>query len=144
MTTVNHTMITVETTVNAPVKTVWEFWTSPEHIIQWNNASDEWHCPAAINDLQAGGQFSYRMEARDGSMGFDFNGVYDEIKTNELITYTMGDGRKAKIIFKGNGTATNLTESFEAETENTIELQRFGWQAILNNFKKYAETNYQL
>ena len=133
--------ITVETTVNAPVEKVWTLWTVPEHITQWNNASDEWHTPAAKNDLRTGGQFVFRMEAKNGSFGFDFGGVYDEVKTNELIAYTMGDGRKAKVVFTGTGDTTKIAEAFEAETENSIELQRGGWQAILDNFKKYAESN---
>jgi uncharacterized protein YndB with AHSA1/START domain len=116
-------------------------WTEPQHITQWNNASDDWHTTSATNDLRNGGIFSYRMEAKNGSFGFDFGGVYDEVKTNELIAYTMGDGRKAIIIFNSQGNATKMVETFEAETENSIELQRGGWQAILDNFKKYAEAN---
>jgi uncharacterized protein YndB with AHSA1/START domain len=134
-----NTKITVQTTVNLPADKVWELWTLPEHITQWNNASDNWHTPHAENDLRQGGKFLSRMEAKDGSFGFDFWGIYDEVKPNELITYTMGDGRKAQITFMNNGNLTEITETFEAETENTIELQQFGWQAILNNFKKYAE-----
>ncbi|HEY6062824.1 MAG TPA: SRPBCC family protein [Chitinophagaceae bacterium] len=141
MTTATKTTITVENTVNAPVEKVWKFWTRPEHITQWNNASDDWHTPWAKNDLRTGGQFSCRMEAKDGSFGFEFGGSYDEVKTNELIAYTMGDGRKVKIIFTNQGNATKVTEAFEAETENSIELQRGGWQAILDNFKKYTEAN---
>ncbi|MGH2552339.1 MAG: SRPBCC domain-containing protein, partial [Chitinophagaceae bacterium] len=105
------------------------------------NASDDWHAPIAENDLRAGGTFKTRMEAKDGSMGFDFGGVYDEVKTNELIEYTMGDGRKVSIAFKANGEETKIFETFEAENENPVEMQRGGWQAILNNFKKYTETN---
>lgn len=141
MTSTIKTTITVETTVNAPVEKVWTCWTKPEHITKWNNASDDWHSPSATNDLRNGGHFSYRMEAKDGSFGFDFGGTYDEVKTNELITYTLGDGRKVKIIFTGIGDTTKLTEAFEAETENPIELQRGGWKAILDNFKKYVESN---
>ncbi len=141
MTSVTKTNITVENTVNAPVEKVWKFWTGPEHITQWNHASDDWHSPAAKNDLRTGGQFNYRMEAKDGSFGFDFNGVYDEIKTNELIAYTIEGGRKVKIIFTRQGNVTKVVETFEAENTNPIELQRGGWQAILNNFKKYAEAN---
>ena len=141
MITTNKTTITVTHTVNAPVEKVWKFWTAPEHITQWNHASDDWHCPHAENDFRVGGKFSYRMEAKDGSFGFDFWGVYDEIKTNELITYTMGDDRKAKIIFTRKGSLTEVVESFEAEDTNPVELQRGGWQAILDNFKKYAEAN---
>ncbi len=131
--------ITVETTVKAPVEKVWQSWTNPEDIIQWNNASDDWHTPRAENDLRAGGKFSSRMEARDGSMGFDFWGIYDEVKPNELIKYTMGDGRKAEIRFLGNGNETQVVETFETEGENSPEMQRAGWQSILNNFKKYTE-----
>jgi uncharacterized protein YndB with AHSA1/START domain len=141
MNTNKKTEITVSVTVNAPIQKVWQFWTLPEHITQWNFASEDWHAPKAENDLRAGGKFLSRMEAKDGSFGFDFWGVYDEIKENELITYTMGDGRKAKISFINEGNATKVIETFEAENENSIELQQGGWQAILNNFKKYSEGN---
>jgi uncharacterized protein YndB with AHSA1/START domain len=132
--------ITVEATVNAPVEKVWNFWTSPEHIIKWNSPSEDWHTPKAENDLRVGGSFKSRMEAKDGSFGFDFGGVYDEVKTNELITYTLGDGRKVEIQFTANGDNTTVTESFDTESENPVEMQRAGWQAILDNFKKYTET----
>jgi uncharacterized protein YndB with AHSA1/START domain len=132
--------ITVEATVNAPVEKVWNFWTSPEHIIKWNSPSEDWHTPKAENDLRVGGSFTSRMEAKDGSFGFDFGGVYDEVKTNELITYTLGDGRKVEIQFTANGDNTTVTESFDTESENPVEMQRAGWQAILENFKKYTET----
>lgn len=135
------TEITVSVTVNAPIQKAWQFWTLPEHITQWNFASEDWHAPKAENDLRAGGKFLSRMEAKDGSFGFDFWGVYDEIKENELIAYTMGDGRKAKITFINDGNTTKVIETFEAESENSIELQQGGWQAILNNFKKYSEGN---
>ena len=134
-------MITVSATVNAQAEKVWNYWTAPGHITQWNNASPDWHTPHAENDLRIGGKFSSRMEAKDGSMGFDFWGIYNEIKLHELIAYTMGDGRRAKIIFEADGNQTKITETFEAETENSIELQRGGWQAILDSFKKYAEEN---
>ena len=133
--------ITVEATVQAPVEKVWQYWTGPEHITKWNNASDDWHTTKAENDLRAGGKFSSRMEAKDGSMGFDFWGIYDDVKPNELITNTMGDGRKMSVHFKGEGDATKVTETFEAEDEHSIEMQRGGWQAILDNFKKYTESN---
>ena len=135
------TIITVSAIVKASVKKVWQYWTEPQHIMQWNNASDDWHTPKAENDLREGGTFSTRMEAKDGSFGFDFGGVYDKIKEHELIEYTIGDGRKVKIVFSTNGNETTVVESFEAETENSIELQQGGWQAILNNFKKHVETN---
>lgn len=139
MESTNKNFITVETTVVLPIETVWKLWTSPEHITKWNNASPDWHTPRAENDLRPGGKFLSRMEAKDGSFGFDFWGVYDEVIKNEKIAYTMGDGRKAKIIFSNNGKETKITESFEPENENPAEMQRGGWQAILNNFKKYAE-----
>ena len=141
METTSKNAITVEATVKSPIEKVWKFWTAPEHITKWNNASDDWHTPRAENDLRAGGKFLSRMEAKDGSFGFDFGGMYDEVITNKLIAYTMGDGRKAKITFESNGTETKVTETFEAESENPIEMQRGGWQAILNNFKKYTEAN---
>lgn len=141
METQQTTVITVENTINAPVDKVWEFWSKPEHITQWSNASDDWHTPRAENDLRTGGKFLSRMEAKDGSFGFDFGGVYDEVRNNEYIEYTMGDGRKVKITFSTNGNTTKVVESFEAETTNSVEMQRGGWQAILDNFKKYAEAN---
>ena len=135
------TTITVEATVNAPTEKVWKLYTEPQHITQWNNASDDWHTPHAENDLRVGGKFSSRMEAKDGSMGFDFWGIYDDVKKNELIKYTMGDGRKAKIVFTNQGNETHVAVSFEAENENPVEMQKGGWQAILNSFKKYTESN---
>jgi uncharacterized protein YndB with AHSA1/START domain len=141
MNTAEKTQITVETTVNVPVEKAWKVWTTPDDITQWNNASDDWHTPKAENDLRPGGKFTYRMEAKDGSFGFDFGGVYDEVKPNELLVYTIGDGRKVEVTFTGNGDETKVVETFEAESSHSIEMQQGGWQAILNNFKKYAETN---
>jgi uncharacterized protein YndB with AHSA1/START domain len=135
------TIITIKSTISVVVAKAWQYWTLPQHITQWNNASDDWHTPLAENDLRVGGKFLYRMEVKDGSMGFDFGGVYDEIKTNELITYTMGDSRKVKITFSSFGNQTKIVTMFEAETENPVELQQGGWQAILDNFKKYTESN---
>jgi uncharacterized protein YndB with AHSA1/START domain len=132
--------ITVQSTINVPAEKAWELWTNPDHIIKWNSASPEWHTPRATNDLRAGGKFTSRMEARDGSMGFDFEGVYDEVKKNELIQYSLGDGRKVRVEFKKNGNQTTVTEIFDAEMQNSIEMQKSGWQAILDNFKKYAES----
>jgi uncharacterized protein YndB with AHSA1/START domain len=137
----NKTVIKVEAAINVPVEKVWKLWTSPEHITKWNNASDDWHTTRVENDLKVGGKFLSRMEAKDGSFGFDFFGVYDAISTNKLIEYTLGDDRKVKITFAGMGNTSTVVESFEAESENSIELQKGGWQAILNNFKKYAESN---
>lgn len=141
MSTKKATTITVETTVQAPVEKVWKYWSLPEHITQWCSASDDWHTPKAENDLQTGGKFLSRMEAKDGSFGFDFGGVYDEVKKHELIEYTIGDGRKVKITFDGNADKTKIVETFEAEDTHSIEMQQGGWQAILDNFKKYTEAN---
>ncbi len=136
-----ETTITIQNTINAPVEKVWRLWTTPEDIVKWNAASDDWHTARAENDLKVGGKFLSRMEAKDGSFGFDFWGIYDEVKTNKLIAYTMGDNRKAKIIFSPSANGTHIETIFEAENTNPIEMQRVGWQAILDNFKKYAETN---
>jgi uncharacterized protein YndB with AHSA1/START domain len=141
MTTSEKTSITVEATIHAPVKKVWQLWTTPEHITKWNQASDDWHTPLAENDLRTGGQFISRMEAKDGSVSFDFAGVYDEVKPNKVLAFTLGDGRKVKVSFAGDGTETKVTETFEAEGTNPVEMQRSGWQAILDNFKKYVEAN---
>ncbi|HLK27463.1 MAG TPA: SRPBCC family protein [Puia sp.] len=135
------TKITVEAVVNAPVEKVWRYWTEPAHIIKWCNASDDWHAPRAENDVKAGGKFLTRMEAKDGSFGFDFGGVYDAVTKTEYIEYTMGDGRKVQIGFSSEGNSTNVVETFEAENQNPVEMQKAGWQAILNNFKKYVEAN---
>ena len=135
-----ETLITVFGTVNAPVEKVWIFWTSPQHITQWNKASPDWHTPHATNDLRVGGKFLSRMEARDGSAGFDFNGIYTEVKRLALISYTIEGGRKVKILFNSLENTTTLTEVFEAENIHSIELQRTGWQSILDNFKKYTES----
>ena len=137
----NTIQITVETLVNAPITKVWDFWTEPKHIINWNTASDDWHTPNATNDLRAGGRFNSRMEAKDGSFGFDFSGVYTNVQPMELIEYTLDDDRKVRILFTPHGENIMITETFDAEEENTVELQQFGWQCILNNFKKYTETN---
>ena len=141
MSTLEKTVLTVENTINAPVEKVWEFWSNPEHIIKWCSPSDDWHTPRAENDLRSGGKFLSRMEAKDGSFGFDFGGVYDEVRNHEYIEYTIGDGRKVKISFSPEGKNTKLVESFDAENENPIEMQQGGWQAILDSFKKYTEAN---
>ncbi|WP_159467049.1 SRPBCC family protein [Dyadobacter sp. 3J3] len=131
--------ITIEAVIEVPIEKVWETWTKPEHIIHWNNASDDWFTPKAENDLRPGGKFSSRMEARDGSFGFNFEGVYDEVTDHKLISYVLGDDRKVKIEFEIKGEQTLVKETFDAETENPVEMQKAGWQAILNNFKKYTE-----
>ena len=141
METLEKIILTVESTINAPVEKIWEYWTKPEHITKWSNASDDWHTTRAENDLRVGGSFLSRMEAKDGSFGFDFGGVYDAVRTNEYIEYTLGDGRKAKIAFTSEGNTTKISESFEAENTNSVEMQQGGWQAILDNFKKYTEAN---
>jgi uncharacterized protein YndB with AHSA1/START domain len=133
--------ITLETKIHAPVDQVWKCWTTPDHIVKWNHASDDWHTPHAENDLRVGGTFSYRMEAKDGSFGFDFAGVYDRVVPHELIEYTMEDGRKVTVSFSAGDIKTKVVETFEAETENPVDMQRAGWQAVLENFKKYIESN---
>ncbi len=139
MATENKTTITVQTTVKAPVEKVWAFWTEPEHIKKWNSASPDWHTPHAENDLRTGGSFSSRMEARDGSFGFDFAGVYDSVVPHKHIAYTIGDGRKVTIDFIPEDNDTLVSETFEAESINPVEMQRNGWQSIMDNFKKYTE-----
>lgn len=134
------TRITVSTLVNRPVHEVWHKWTAPEHITQWCAASDDWHCPSATNDPRTGGRFSSTMAARDGSYSFEFEGVYDEVRPHERIAYTMPDGRTCEVLFTEEGGGTRITESFDAETENPVEMQQAGWQAILDRFKRHAET----
>jgi uncharacterized protein YndB with AHSA1/START domain len=144
METKDKTTITIGATIQAPVEKVWDCWTNPKHIVHWNNASDDWHTPRAENDLRAGGKFLARMEAKDGSYGFDFSGVYDLVKPNKLIAYTLGDDRRVKITFTGKGNETEITEAFEAENTNSLKMQQEGWQAILDNFKKYVEASGKL
>ena len=136
----NTTVVTVSTEVNVPVHKAWECFTDPAHIVQWAFASDEWHAPKAENDLRPGGSFNTRMEAKDGSFGFDFGGVYDAVKPNEYIEYTLGDGRKVTSTFAQNGDHTRVAESFEPESQNSVEMQQNGWQAILDNYKRYTES----
>lgn len=131
--------ITVEAIVNAPIAKVWESWTLPEHITKWNQASDDWHTPYAENDCRTGGKFKSTMAAKDGSFSFDFEGVYSLVIPHERIEYAMSDGRKVKITFLTKGNETTVSETFDPENENSMELQREGWQAILNSFKKYTE-----
>ncbi len=135
--------ITVEADVNAPIAKAWEHWTKPEHIVHWNNASDEWHTPKAENDFRPGGRFVCRMEAKDGSMGFDFGGTNNIIDEHKYIEYTLDDDRKVKISFSESGEGTHISETFEAEDDNPLEMQQSGWQAILYNFKKYSEAQTQ-
>jgi uncharacterized protein YndB with AHSA1/START domain len=133
------TAISVNTVIAAPIEKVWKCWTSPGDIIGWNHASDDWHTTHADNDLREGGYFSYRMEAKDGSVGFDFGGIYDQIVLHKRIDLILGDDRKVRIIFSDRGNTTEIVEIFEAENTNPVEMQRFGWQAILDNFKKHTE-----
>ena len=125
--------------VNASVAKVWDKWNNTADIIKWNAASDDWHTPEAENDLRVGGKFKYVMAAKDGSMKFDFGGIYNNVVLNKIIEYTLADGRNVKIAFEADGDKTIISESFEPERMNTLELQRDGWQAILDNFKKYVE-----
>jgi len=133
--------ITVEIVIEAPLNKVWEYWTKPEHIIKWNFASADWCCPKATNDLKVGGKFNYRMEACDGSEGFDFEGMYTEIQENKFIEYILGDERKVKIEFIDQNGTIKVVETFDAENTNSLELQRTGWQSILDNFKKHVTGN---
>lgn len=142
MATTTKTVITVTAEINAPVEKVWTCWTEPEHIVRWNQASDDWHTPRADNDLRAGGRFLCRMEARNGSQGFDFTGLYTRVIMCKQIEYTLDDARKVKISFASAGDTTTVTESFEAEQVYSPELQKSGWQAILNNFKSYVESDH--
>lgn len=135
----NTEKITVQTIINTDIKRVWDYYTNPKHIINWNFADVSWHCPNAENNLQVGGKYRARMEAKDGSFGFDFWGIYTAIKPLELIEYKLGDERVASISFTKDDNGTKVVVIFEAENENPIEMQQFGWQSILNNFKKYAE-----
>ncbi len=135
--------VTVQTRVKAPVEKAWLYWTNPQHIKQWNFASDTWHCPAAENDLRENGKFSYRMEAKDAGTGFDFEGVYNKIDLHRHISYTIEDGRKVQVDFERDADGTAIREVFDAESTHPIEMQKNGWQAILNNFKQYVENNEQ-
>ena len=131
--------ITVEALVQAPLDTTWQAWTEPEHITEWNAASDDWCSPKATNDLRVGGQFSARMEAKDGSAGFDFEGTYTLVEAGKRIEYVMADGRTVQIVFAPEGDGVRVTETFDTENENSAELQKAGWQSILDNFKRHAE-----
>ena len=141
METTDKTQITVANTVNAPITKVWEYFSNPESITQWAFASDDWHAPHAENDLRTDGNFRTSMAAKDGSFSFDFEGTYTDVQEHKLIAYTIPDGRTVVIIFEDLGNTTSITETFDAETTHPIETQRTGWQAILDNFKKYAEAN---
>lgn len=141
METANKKTLTVEAIVNAPVEKVWNYWSAPEHITQWCQASDDWHAPEAKNDLRTGGKFSTTMAAKDGSFSFDFGGVYTDVQEHRHIAYVLSDGRKVEITFTAQGDATHVVETFDPESINSLEMQQAGWQAILNNFVKYTEQN---
>lgn len=141
METSGKTTVTVSTEIPLSVDKVWELWTKPEHITQWNFASEDWQCPSAENDLKPGGKFKWRMEAKDGSVGFDFSGVYLEVVQNQLISSKLDDGRMVKLEFSIQESGVKIIETFEAENQNSVELQKQGWQAILDNFKAYALKN---
>ena len=134
-------MITVKTTIDASIEKVWSFWTLPEHITKWSFASPDWHTPYAENDLREGGKFKSTMAAKDDSMSFDFEGEYTLIKQNGAIEYIMADGRKVEISFNETPNEVEVIERFDPETQNPEEMQRGGWQAILDNFKNYVENN---
>ncbi|NML40824.1 activator of HSP90 ATPase [Chitinophaga sp. G-6-1-13] len=135
------TKITVQTVVASNAQRAWDCYTQPEHITKWNFASDDWHCPSASNDLRVGGKYNARMEAKDGSWGFDFEAIYSNIDSGKSFTYVMGDGRAADVVFEGQGNNTAVTVTFDAEDQNPAEMQKAGWQAILDNYKKYTEAN---
>ena len=132
------TKITVSASVHAPVEKVWGCYTNPKHIVRWNFADPSWHCPSAENDMRVGGTYKARMEAKDGSFGFDFEAIYSEINEGKNFTYEFG-GRIATVQFNDKDSQTEVVITFDPEEENPIEMQQGGWQAILNNFKKYAE-----
>lgn len=134
-------MITIKATINTSINKVWKFWSLPEHITKWSFASPDWHTPYAENDLREGGKFKSTMAAKDGSMSFDFEGEYTLVKTNEAIEYVMADGRKVEVSFNETPNGVEIIESFDPETQNPEEMQRGGWQAILDNFKSYVEEN---
>lgn len=132
--------ITVGATANVPVAKVWKAWNTPEDIVQWNTPDSSWHTPSSENNLTVGGKFKHRMEAKDGSFGFDFGGIYDQVELNKEIAYTLDDERKVITLFEEQDGKTTITTTFDAETENDPEFQKQGWQAILNNFVKYVES----
>jgi uncharacterized protein YndB with AHSA1/START domain len=133
--------ISVSTKVKVSPEIAWDYWTLAQHIVNWNFASDDWHCPFAENDLKHGGKFKATMAAKDGQMSFDFEGIYDKVVLHKEISYSLADGRRVNIVFKLHEGQTMITEAFDPEEINTIELQRIGWQNILDNFKKYVENN---
>lgn len=138
-TNMTSSAITVKTVVHAPIEQAWKYWNEPEHIMRWCQASADWHVPRAENDLRVGGVFTTRMEAKDGSVGFDFQGTYSQVEENKKIAYAMSDGREVEITFAREGEGCKIVETFDPESENSHEMQKAGWQAILDSFKAYAE-----
>lgn len=136
----NDTKITLDVTVNTSLENAWNVWNDPQHITKWNFASDDWHCPSASNDLREGGKLSSRMEAKDGSFGFDFEGTYTKVIPHQLLEYHLEDGRPVQVRFEEKGDAVVVTETFQTENSHTVEQQKEGWQNILDNFKKHAES----
>jgi uncharacterized protein YndB with AHSA1/START domain len=136
-----NSKIKIEAIISAPPQKVWTYWVKPEHITKWNFASEDWHCPRAKNELKVGGKYGARMEAKDGSYGFNFEAIYNEVVDQKKLTYTMEDGRSVTTDFEKLGDKTKVTTVFDAEKQNPEEMQKSGWQAILNNFKKYVEAN---
>ena len=132
-------LLSVTSTIQAPIEKVWDFWTKEKHVIHWNFAIAEWHCPIATNNLVEGGEFHYTMAAKDNSMSFDFWGTYQKIEIHKYIEIVLGDGRAMKVKFESAGSNTVVTEEFEPEQQNPPERQQAGWQMILDNFKKYVE-----
>ncbi len=133
--------LTVTTEINKPLDDVWNFFNNPEHIVNWNFAHESWECPSAKNDLKTGGKLEVRMQAKDGSFGFDLVGIYDEVTENEFIRYHLEDDRNVEIIFeKLSDNKTKVTENFDPENQHPLEFQKEGWQAILDNFKTYSES----
>lgn len=137
---IQSTKINVTAIVNAPIEIVWDAWNTPSDIMQWNSADPNWHCPASENDVRVNGKFKNRMEAKDGSFGFDFEGIYDKVELFKELAYSMNDGRKVRTVFTEKDGKTTLSTVFDAESENEFEVQKQGWQAILNSFVKYVES----
>lgn len=141
METINQKAITVQTTIHADIRKVWKLFNDPQAITKWNSGHPEWHTPYSENDLRVGGTFKHRMEAKDGSMGFDFAGTYTAVIENELMEYDIADGRKVQVRFESAGNGTIVTETFDLENVHSEEMQRAGWQGILDNFKAYVESH---
>lgn len=136
----NSTPITITATVNAPIEKVWEYWNSPEHIPKWAFADESWEAYDAKNELRTGGKFSTMMGAKDKSASFEFGGTYSNVEDHKVIEYDMDDKRHVKTTFEETPEGVKITQTFDPEQENPEEMQKAGWQAILNNFKKHAET----